>query len=383
MVKLDKNSYLPGEQIQGQVQFNLNHPTDIRTVGVTFQGREIVVIHEGKNANYSSTNDMANEGLTLSEKTTLPAGPTSFPFSFRLPPDALPSCVGRYAKVIWKLSAKADVPMARDLKLEDFLRINSQFPLTPTPMSLENPEARPKIRLALSSNVYQPGESIEGSITVLEPGNIRGVRLQLFVSERATAKATFYGRFVRSASKDETKPVGKPMELSSESMLATKEARFQIPLSNQAPCSYQGKYSSIVWYLGATLDTPHAEDIHLNLPFTVAMRTAQPLVTRQPGPAPPEAETAGPAQPQAVTATPETNANEDILVEILADGSSKDLVNISIELQEKIGTFIDMNQVREICERLVETGKLERVSEGEFLAEYRLKTIPVGQPAIP
>ncbi len=382
MVKLDKNSYLPGEQIQGQVQFNLNHPTDIRTLGVTFQGRELVVIREGKNANYSSTNDMANEGLTLSEKTTLPAGTTSFPFTFRLPPDALPSYVGRYAKVIWKLSAKADVPMARDLKLEDFIRIMSQFPLTPTPISLENPEARPKIRLTLSSNVYQPGETVEGSITVLEPGNIRGVRLQLFMSERATAKATFYGRFVKSANKDETRPVGKPMELSSESMLATRETRFQIPFSNQAPCSYQGKYSSIVWYLGATLDTPHAGDIHLNLPFTVAMRTAQPVVA-QSGPAPPEAETVGPAQPQPVSATPEANANENIVVGILANGSSKDLVNISIELQEKIGNFINMNQVRELCERLVEEGKLERVSEGEFLAEYRLKTIPVGQPAIP
>ncbi len=147
--------------------------------------------------------------------------------------------------------------------------------------------------------------------------------------------------------------------------------------------SHQGKYSSVAWYLDATLDIPHAGDVHLNLPFTVAKRTIQPALAQQPESRPPEAETVGPIRPQAVSASPETEAQENIVVAILADGSSRDLVNISIELQEKTGSFINMNQVRELCERLVEEGKLERVSEGEFLAEYRLKTIAVAQPAIP
>ncbi len=60
------------------------------------------------------------------------------------------------------------------------------------------------------------------------------------------------------------------------------------------------------------------------------------------------------------------------ILQILGDGSSKDLINISTELQVKTEGFLDLNQVKKLCEDLVAQGKLRRTAEGEFFAKYSL-----------
>jgi len=71
-----------------------------------------------------------------------------------------------------------------------------------------------------------------------------------------------------------------------------------------------------------------------------------------------------------------------MIVEILADGSAKDVVSVSNELEKK-GSIVDIDQVRGLCERLVQQGRLERVGEGEFFAQYRLRTVAPAQSASP
>ena len=69
-----------------------------------------------------------------------------------------------------------------------------------------------------------------------------------------------------------------------------------------------------------------------------------------------------------------------MIVEILADGSARDVVGVSNELEKK-GSIVDIDQVRGLCERLVQQGRLERVGEGEFFAQYRLRTVAPAQSA--
>ena len=352
----DKPFYLPGQKVQGQVQIKLDHDTSVRSLDIFFQGVEAVqiVVGAGKSRRvYKSSSEMVNTGVQLLPKATMQEGTTNFPFAFDIPQDALPSYVGKFAHVTWKLSAKADIPWGRDLRKELFIKVMSAESPQPFPAVAESPEAEPKIRLSLSSNFYQPGETITGSLALPVPGNLRSVRIQLTIDEQASGKGTLMG--LTSDTVTSPLQVGNQLVFSREDLLAG-EVPFQIPLSADAPCTYGGTCSSIEYGIIATLDIPHGRDLHVSLPLTVALRSETPVPTQ---------------------ASPiEGVVNQDfepMITEILADGNPQDLVSITNQLREQTGTFLDMNQVRDLCEKLVANGKLERTSEGELIAQYSLK----------
>jgi Arrestin (or S-antigen), N-terminal domain len=276
---LDKQSYLPGDKVQGQVQLNLKNPINARSLDLTFQGVEEVGIVQGSGKNaihYSAETTMADTGVRLSEQATIPAGTTTFPFAFDIPANALPSYVGKYTSVTWKLSAKADIPHAHDIAKDLFLLVLNPSPQTPAPVPVENPEAEPKIRIGLSSYHYQPGEIIQGKLAVLNPGNMRGVRLQLGLNEYATGQARVYF-MLKTAERTDTRPVGQPLEYLRDNLMAAQEIPFQIQLPAEAPCTYKGGCSSINWFLSVTLNIPDGHDIQHSIPFIVALRTSQAI----------------------------------------------------------------------------------------------------------
>src|SRR5438445_4483562 len=280
------------------------------------------------------------------------------------------------------LSAKADVPWSGDLKQDVYPVIVSPFPRPAVTVAFENPEVSPQTRLELSADVYQPGETVEGKLTLLEESNLRAVRLQLFLLEQAAGQGKVMG--TTSGSSVENMRIGEKFEWPRDNLLAARQVPFRIPLSPQTPCSYAGKYSSIEWYLYATLDIPHHGDIHLNASFAVAMRTIPVPVLQPQGPVSPLAETPS-STPAHVVVPQESEPQESqvsMIVEILADGTAKDVVSVSSELEKK-GSFVDINQVRSLCEKLVQQGRLERVSKGEFFAQYRLRTVAPAQSASP
>lgn len=354
---LDKPFYLLGQKIQGQVQVKLDHDTSVRSLDIFFQGVEGVqiVVGSGKSRRvYKSSIEIVNTSVQLLPKATMQEGTTNFPFAFDIPSDALPSYVGKFAHITWKLSAKADLPWGRDLRKELFIKVMNAQPPQPFPAVGENPESEPRIRLALSSNFYQPGETITGRLALPVPGNLRSVRAQLTIDERATGKGTLMG--LTSDTVTSPLPIGDQLTCTRDDLLAG-EVPFQIPLSADAPCAYDGTCSSIQYGIIATLDIPHGRDIQLRLPFTVALRP----------------ENISPAQAPSPIQDVVTQDVEPMITEILADGNPQDLVSITNQLREKTGTFLDMNQVRDLCEKLVAEGKLERTSEGDLIAQYSMK----------
>ena len=368
---LDKPYYLPGDRVQGKVRVNLEHDTSFRSLSVFLQGIEEVriVVRQGKSsATYKSSKDILNVGVELSPKATVQEGTTDFPFAFELPADALPSYSGKFAHVTWKLSTRADIPWGRDLHAELFLPIMKTQASAPSPVSAENNGAAPRIRLSLSSNLYQPGETVEGKLALVQPGNMRGVRLQLSIAEQSTGKGSWTG----SRSVTETIPIGTPIGCSKDELSGAAEIPFKIPLSQYTSCSYVGTFSSITWYLWATLDIPHGTDFHFALPFTVALRPAQQAAEVPKAPAI-AVGTPGPPPAPPVSQVVEEKDPEVIIVKILSDGSPQDIVSITSQLREQTGTFLDLNQVKEMCEKLVSEGKLERTGEGQFLAQYSMK----------
>src|SRR6059036_2473261 len=112
-LNIDKAFYRAGDTINGTVQAHSELAVKIRSLDVRLRGEEKVTINEGK-AHYSSTNEMLNTGLRLLENTNLGPEDKTLPFQFQLPPDALPSYIGAYARVVWRLQARADIPWGSD-----------------------------------------------------------------------------------------------------------------------------------------------------------------------------------------------------------------------------------------------------------------------------
>src|SRR5207245_11110445 len=114
--------------------------------------------------------------------------------------------------------------------------------------------------------------------------------------------------------------------------------------------------------LAATLDIPPNREIHLNAPCTTCTRT-MPLAVDQPqGPLSPRTEIP-PSTPAQEVVPQQSDAQESqvsMIVETLADGTAKDVVSVSSELEKK-GSFVDINQVRSLCEKLDQQRRCARV----------------------
>jgi hypothetical protein len=379
---LDKLFYLPGQRVQAQLQLNLKNQAKVKSLDVLYQAVEAVHIRSGK-ATYADRRDIVNVGLRLSSEANMPAGSTTFPFTFDIPAYAIPSYKGNNAEVVWKLSAKADISWGRGLNQEHLLSILNTIATPPTAVAVENPEAEPKIRVELASNVYQSGETIQGKLILVQPGKMRAVRLQLAISEYASGKGTAMG--LSHSNLTVPIPIGTPLECSRERLITAREVPFQIQLPADAPCSYKGSCSSVAWIISAAVDIPHARDINFDVSFAVGLKTAHPVIAQPTGSPSAAQESLGPTSPRILPPTSETGGEklEPQIVEILADGSPRDIVTMSSKLQEKTGSFVDVNQVRNLCEKMVQQGRLERVSEGEFFAQYRLRTVAPAQSASP
>jgi hypothetical protein len=346
--------------------------------------------HKG---HYTSNYEILNVGLRILEDTTLPAGDTRLNAQFQLPQDALPTYLGEYASIIWKLSVRADVPWRSDLHDQSYLRVLEVRPEEPVPVSVENPEGSPKIRLELPSNAYEPGETITGKITLLEPGSLREVRLQIVQHEDATARGTLNNAH-RSIDREAGSVIGIRLD-----GFSSGSTTFQLPIPATAPSRYKGSYSWTSWMVKAVLDKNPEEEIQLYAPILVALKK-KPEPTPAPTTAPEETiEQNAPlapsinqgtssvtilqyAQPltsiETVTSTFEdrkTVETRNAIIDILSGGTSKDLLTIGTELQQKTSEYLDIAQVRKLCEDLVSRGKLTKTAEGEFFARYSLKTL--------
>src|SRR6266705_3152928 len=109
-------------------------------------------------------------------------------------------------------------------------------------------------------------------------------------------------------------------------------------------------------------------------PVVVAQAKEPTTILQQPYPPPiimdagdstvssPTAETVEPSP--TIPEDKETEKKQMAIIQILSDGSSRDLIEISTELQVRNQGFLDLNQVKKLCEGLVSQRKLRRTTEG-------------------
>jgi len=235
---------------------------------------------------------------------------------------------------------------------------------------------------------------VHGELTLLESGNLRSVRVELIQTEDAKALGVFTSAH-RTANR-----VVQDLQLGREQFTLGTPVEFQLTLPSDSTTSYKGEYSMVYWNVLATLDIPYSGDVQLYAPVLVALTKvpvspAQVVSSREKVPltvgigGESEADTrpglmtsAGPTEMTEKPTSPlqdtETQTSDigSLILKTLSDGGSKDLLEISSELQQSSSGFVDLNTVMKICEELVSQGKLKRTGIGEFFAQYSLSIQP-------
>src|SRR5215467_2651837 len=273
-LNVDKTFYIAGDIVNGPVKVQSDKIVKIRSLDVFILGEEKVVIDPPvyaagayHKASYSSTNDMLNTGLQLLENTTIGPEEKDLAFEFQIPPNALPSYIRGYARVVWKLQARTDVPWGSDLNDEGYLRVLAVQPAASGPFVAENQEASPRLRLNVQNNILEPGETVQGSLTLLEPGNLRSVRMQVIQNEDAMARGTF-----TDAHKVQNRNVTPTNWLRGDQLSLNTPIYFQITIPDQATSNYRGIYSAVSYFVEVIMDIPHANDIHLYAPLFIGVK---------------------------------------------------------------------------------------------------------------
>ena len=221
----------------------------------------------------------------------IPAGDKEVPFKFKIPDDALESYEGKKASIRYTLEAKLE----RTNKLDIVKKI---------PLSIVNPTRKtggPKIKtyseyytkysgykgpyifLELENNMYSPGETVRGRITVKSTKGNRVRRIQVILFSKEIAKPNFeaymkkYGTYYEVMRTIMSGPQGVDYSKSVEENImkeypliiedipeieddASVSIPFEILIPEDAKKSYDGKYSWYSWKVKAKVDRKMASD---------------------------------------------------------------------------------------------------------------------------
>ncbi len=293
---LNKESYEPGEKIEGSLLLDLKKETKVRDVVVNVYGNEhthITRTHgSGKNqrtVTHTENVKVIDESQSLigqfdkayqldpyakSKTTTLPAGQHNFKFSFQLPNNATPTYDGSNAEVNYEINAKVDRPWKFDIKTEQDLIVTPIGSLEETTTSLQVDEKSgsnvlpqalsPDINMTLHlpKTNFTRGESVEGKIVVTNNSgkSIRNILVDLYANEHAEAEGYTEDSTVMKHS-------WKIPVTYADLNYFEQTFEFSIP-SNVMP-TIEKTYFDIEWHLRVGLDVAKAADLETETPVTV------------------------------------------------------------------------------------------------------------------
>lgn len=277
-IELPKEAYLPGEIIKGTVRLDLEKSVKARAVKLRIIGLEKTSVtvgsgddrHTYRERYYILKNDIILHSPSYDDDLELDPGNYAFWFEFILPGDALPSYRGTNASVTYTLEARVDVPWWLDIvkKRSIFVFRNREVLRLLTAPARFNSDNfingvgnKPCFGVELVKTGFIAGETIEGTIAVynMAASKIRKIYIKLLGEELATACGH---RETRIQSKQEIEiPVCDMMEG------VAKVFFLQIP--NNAPSSYEGRYSNFRWGVFVGLDIPFGFDVKALYPIEV------------------------------------------------------------------------------------------------------------------
>ncbi len=247
----DRESYYPGDKIDGQVVFVCDKYFDTNRVTVTLVCAERTEVQHGSGKQRHTHSDRVEhirETQELMPKGTVQVGETRLDFSFILSADSPGSYHGPHAQIEYSIAAKAELSRRLDKEVTKALLVELSVPaVTPTQQSgsimRDETEA---FRVEVLNDVVEPSKHLPVRFMLLRDSKFRGLRLEVVHRE-----------FVwPDNQKTTTENTMAWVSIPKEEMHyeSWQEAAIQLP--DRVPTTFLSRLIETSWHLKATLDIP-------------------------------------------------------------------------------------------------------------------------------
>nr|MDO8114109.1 hypothetical protein [Candidatus Sigynarchaeota archaeon] len=303
-ITTDKDHYHPGDAINGEVRIELQNAINAQNVEVQLLGLENAIFGNGENT-YTEKETIIDENTVLWEDSKggmLGPGIVTFPFSFTLPPGALPTLIpptnfqvpdwaagkgikktafGLAGNITYTLKAWIDKPLVllekRAVEVPVLVRA---FPFPHVQArhlacNFMHPSRNLKVRVEIDACSIKRGDAITGRIEFWKHPmiKVRGVTASL--SFQSLASSTRFKGFknkngVMTKVSQRTDTIRFPVDPRGEYF--TWE--FKLRSVKNGPITVSGKLVKVRWLLDVQIDLPLKRDPHVSIPVIVLPITA-------------------------------------------------------------------------------------------------------------
>ncbi|NIA03421.1 MAG: hypothetical protein GWP12_02650 [Nitrospirae bacterium] len=273
-IQLEKNNYLPGNEVSGSLVLEVDKATNIRSLNLHVEGKEktSITVSTGKSSvTYHEENKIIDIQQSFMKEGVIQPARYLEDFTFRIPENALPTYEGRNSKISYEVKAWVDIPKHFDIKsnkkfIVRSLQKESGGPIdaasqVQTDILYTRRKLEPTISVRLDHDNYNAGETIPASVMYTNPARrkIRTIRAALFSKEFALAKRT------KRTRKLSVRKFSLPLENIYEGLFSD----FHIKIPKNYNPSFEGAFSNNNVYLRFYLDIRWARDIFVEFPITV------------------------------------------------------------------------------------------------------------------
>jgi len=258
----DRESYYPGDTINGQVVFVCDECLDTNRVTATLICAERTAVTHGSGKSqhtHSDTFEHIRETQELMPKVTIQVGETRLDFSFTLSPDLPGSYHGMHGRIEYSIGAKAELSRRLDKKATAILLVELPVPsVTPAEQSgsimRDETEA---FRVEVLNDVIEPSKYLPIRFMLLRESNFRGLRLEIVHRE-----------FVwPDNQKTTTENIMAWVSVPKEEMHYESWQEVAIQLPDRVPTTFLSRLIETSCHLKATLDIPWSLDKTVYLPL--------------------------------------------------------------------------------------------------------------------
>jgi len=256
-----EGSYYPGDEVSGKILIESEVGLDTREViaGLVYVQQHQVKARSSQNPVVRWETEERWVDKEVLNVDRIPAGyKQTYPFSWRIPPDALPPCSGQIVRNHWAILVKVDRPRARDVVSE------AEIPVIVPPhgpmegghfSSQEGPVAA-YMSFNLPRLAFAEREILSGELMVgVHKSNleVRGVRVELIRRERVTledGKTRTVTEQKTQLAASTTFEVDKPQTF-----------EFKLPVATCGCPSLVATNTEVSWHLRGVLDRASSKDI--------------------------------------------------------------------------------------------------------------------------
>jgi hypothetical protein len=260
-VFLGRDTYNPGDRVDGSVVLLCDESFDCNSVNVQFVGKERsrVVTGSGKHRRvYVEEIELVDQFLELKQESTIQEGESRFEFAFQMPQDALASYTGTHGHIQYAIRAKVEVSWALDPKMEVQIPVMTETP-TLQPVSLRDSLIEDEKRLLevdVPRDVVNPGAPMKLEVRLTDEIDFRGLRCEILHEERVAPEGK-EERYRMELAESYTEEFRLPRHVPIEIEMQTKDSWPRAFQSALITCTYILKVTlDIAWKLDKVIEVP-------------------------------------------------------------------------------------------------------------------------------